>query len=98
LPAWLEHGTALTRPAPSSSLAVPSMVANAGNRASRRFLDFFAASIENDNTLMAYYRAICSFFAWIEQIGIGELADIEPFHVAAYLIVFPLCVVGSSQL
>jgi hypothetical protein len=34
---------------------------------------------------MAYYRAVCSFFAWLEQHGIGELADIEPFHVAAYI-------------
>ena len=34
---------------------------------------------------MAYYRAVCSFFAWLEKHGIGELADIEPFHVAAYL-------------
>ena len=61
------------------------MIAEAGDRAARRFLDFFAASIENDNTRMAYYRAVCSFFAWLEQHGIGELADIEPFHVAAYL-------------
>jgi hypothetical protein len=68
-----------------SSLAVPSMVANAGNRAAKRFLEFFAASIENDNTRMAYYRAVCNFFAWLEQHGIGELVDIEPFHVAAYL-------------
>jgi site-specific recombinase XerD len=68
-----------------SALAVPSMVANAGHRASKRFLDFFAASIETNNTRMAYYRAACSFFAWLEQHSIGELADIEPFHVAAYL-------------
>ena len=34
---------------------------------------------------MAYYRAVCSFFAWLEQHGLDELADIEPFHVAAYL-------------
>jgi site-specific recombinase XerD len=61
------------------------MVATAGERAARRFLEFFAASIENDNTRMAYYRAACSFFAWLEQHGIGELPDIEPFHVAAYL-------------
>jgi hypothetical protein len=58
---------------------------NAGDHASRRFLDFFAASIEKDNTRMAYYRAVCSFFAWLEQHGIGERVDIEPFHVAAYL-------------
>ena len=27
-------------------------------------------------------RAVCSFFAWLEQHGIGGLVDIEPFHVA----------------
>jgi site-specific recombinase XerD len=75
----------LTTATITSSLVVPAMVANAGARASRRFLEFFAASIENDNTRLAYYRAACSFFAWIEQIGIGDLPDIEPFHVAAYL-------------
>jgi site-specific recombinase XerD len=69
----------------SSSLVVPAIIANAGDQAARRFLGFFAASIENDNTRMAYYRAVCSFFAWLEQHGIGELPDIEPFHVAAYL-------------
>ena len=61
------------------------MIANAGDRAARRFIEFFAASISNDNTRMAYYRAACSFFAWLEQHGIGELVDIEPFHVAAYI-------------
>src|SRR5947208_3706208 len=34
---------------------------------------------------MAYYRAVCHFFAWVEQHRIGELADIEPVHVAAYI-------------
>jgi hypothetical protein len=34
---------------------------------------------------VAYYRAVCSFFAWLEQHGIGGLVDIEPFHVAAYI-------------
>ena len=47
--------------------------------------DFFAGSLENDNTRMAYYRAVCSFFTWLDEHGIGELPDIEPFHVAAYL-------------
>jgi integrase/recombinase XerD len=68
-----------------SSLVVPTMIADAGNRAARRFLNFFAAGIENDNTRLAYYRAVCSFFAWLEQHGIGGLVDIEPFHVAAYI-------------
>jgi site-specific recombinase XerD len=85
LPTVVDSSPPVTTSTLRSSLAVPAMVANAGNRTAKRFLDFFAASIENDNTRMAYYRAACSFFAWLEQHGIGELADIEPFHVAAYL-------------
>jgi hypothetical protein len=37
---------------------------------------------------MAYYRAACHFFAWVEEHQIGELADIEPIHVAAYIEAF----------
>jgi site-specific recombinase XerD len=66
-----------------STLAVPAAIANAGDHAARRFLEFFAAQIRNKNTRMAYYRAACSFFAWVEQHRIGEL--VEPVHVAAYI-------------
>jgi site-specific recombinase XerD len=85
LPAVVEACAPVTTSTLVSSLAVPAIIAGAGDRASTRFLEFFAASIENDNTRMAYYRAVCNFFAWVEQHGIGELPDIEPFHVAAYL-------------
>ena len=69
----------------SGAVAVPAVIANAGDRAARRFLEYFAANIRNKNTRMAYYRACCSFFAWVEHHRIGELADIEPIHVAAYI-------------
>jgi site-specific recombinase XerD len=85
LPAVVETAAPVTTSTLASSLVVPEMIAEAGARAARRFLDFFAAAIENDNTRMAYYRAVCSFFAWLEEHGIGGLLDIEPFHVAAYL-------------
>src|ERR1700730_9484844 len=85
MPAVVETGAPVATSTIESSLVVPAMIADAGDRASRRFLDFFAASIGNDNTRMAYYRAVCSFFAWLEQHGIGGLVDIEPFHVAAYI-------------
>ena len=85
LPIVVEAGRPVATATLHSSLAVPSIMANAGHRAAKRFLEFFAASIENDNTRMAYYRAVCSFFGWIEEHRIGELPDIEPFHVAAYL-------------
>jgi site-specific recombinase XerD len=66
-------------------LVCPSIYRGAGDHAARRFLEFFAATIRNKNTRMAYYRAACHFFAWVEQHEIGELADIEPIHVAAYI-------------
>jgi site-specific recombinase XerD len=67
------------------TIAVPAVLADVGDHAARRFLEFFAAQIRNKNTRMAYYRVVCHFFAWVEQHRIGELADIEPLHVAAYI-------------
>src|ERR1700735_341838 len=69
----------------ASSIVVPTIIADAGDQAARRFLEFFAATIRNKNTRMAYYRAVCQFFAWCDQHRIGEIADIEPLHVAAYI-------------
>jgi site-specific recombinase XerC len=42
-------------------------------------------TIRNKNTRMVYYRACCRFFAWCDEHRIGQLADIEPLHVAAYI-------------
>src|SRR4051794_7243150 len=69
----------------ASTIILPTAIAGAGDRAGRRFLEFFRATIRNKNTRMAYYRAACSFFAWLEQRGVTELVDIEPLHVAAYI-------------
>jgi integrase/recombinase XerD len=66
-------------------LAVPAAVTGAGDTAVRRFLEFFAATIRNKNTRMAYYRAVTDFFAWLDAAGIGTLVDIEPLHVATYI-------------
>jgi site-specific recombinase XerD len=64
---------------------VPAAVAGAGDTAARRFLEFFAATIRNKNTRMAYYRAVTDFFAWLDGAGIVALVDIEPLHVATYI-------------
>ncbi len=66
-------------------MLVPRVIADAGDGAARRFLEFFAATIRNKNTRMAYYRACCRFFAWCDHHKVGEIADIEPLHVAAYV-------------
>ena len=69
----------------SGNVVVPAAIAGAGDQAVRRFLEFFAATIRNRNTREAYYRAACSFFAWLDRHDIGELADIEPMHVSLYI-------------
>jgi site-specific recombinase XerD len=66
-------------------MLVPRVIAEAGDQAARRFLEFFAATIRNKNTRQAYYHAVVRFFAWVDRHKIGEIADIEPLHVAAYI-------------
>jgi hypothetical protein len=44
------------------AIVVPKLVADAGDRAAKRFASFFG-SIENDNTRAAYQRACALFFA-----------------------------------
>jgi site-specific recombinase XerD len=61
------------------------MIAEAGEHATRRFLEFFAATIRNKNTRTAYLHSASRFFAWCEHYKLGQLADIEPLHVAAYI-------------
>jgi site-specific recombinase XerD len=79
----LESGTLAA--GPDASRPVPAIVAAAGDGAARRFLEFFAVTIENPNTREAYYRACRRFFAWCDARGLKELIDIEPMHVAAYI-------------
>jgi site-specific recombinase XerD len=65
------------------AIVVPKVVSDAGDRAARRFANFFGA-IENDNTRAAYSRACALFFAWCDTCELA-LADIEPIHVGAYV-------------
>ena len=44
-----------------NSSALPALVAAAGERASMRFLEFFAVNIRNPHTRRAYYRAAEEF-------------------------------------
>ena len=69
--------------ATAARVVVPALVADAGAGAARRFLEFFAATIRNKHTRLAYYRAVVRFFAWCERHQLGELVAIEPLHVAA---------------
>lgn len=63
---------------------VPALIANAGDRAGRRFVEFFTANIRNPNTRAAYGRAVGDFFAWLDERGV-TLERVEPVLVAAYI-------------
>jgi hypothetical protein len=69
VPAVVEVAAPMRSSAIHSSLAVPVAIANAGDQAARRFLEFFAVTIRNKNTRLAYYRAACNFFVWLEKHG-----------------------------
>jgi integrase len=63
---------------------VPALVADLGDEAAWRYVEFFTANIRNPNTRRAYTRACARFFAWCEQRGL-TLAAIRPFDVASYI-------------
>jgi len=51
----------------------------------RRVLEFFTAQVNNDHTRKANLNATRRFAAWCNQKGIRQLADVQAFHVAAFL-------------
>jgi integrase len=62
---------------------LPAAIVAHGQRAGRRFSEFFTATIRNRNTGMAYARAVKRFFDWCDEHYLG-LEDIEPIAMAAY--------------
>src|SRR5262249_28261815 len=69
----------------TASLVVPLLIADAGEQAVRRFLEFFAAAIRNTHIRMAYYHAVVQFGAWCDRHQLDQLVAIEPLRMAAYI-------------
>lgn len=63
---------------------VPVLIERAGVHARRRWTEFFAASIVNANTSLAYGRAISRFLAWCDGHGVA-LEQIDTTTVGAYI-------------
>lgn len=63
---------------------LPALIAAAGHKAGRRFVEFFTATIRNKNTRAAYAHAVGQFMRWCESYGL-TLETIEPVAVAAYV-------------
>ena len=64
---------------------VPALVVVAGERASMRFLEFFAANIRNLHTRRAYARAADEFLAWCAIAGVPSIAAVQPVHIATWI-------------
>jgi integrase/recombinase XerD len=63
---------------------IPAIIAEAGDNAARRFIEFFTATIRNKNTRRAYAKAVADFLAYCQHNGL-TLLGIEPVHVATYI-------------
>jgi site-specific recombinase XerD len=63
---------------------VPALIADLGDQAGWRYVQFFTANINNDHTRRAYVRACSRFFPWCEDRGL-TIASIRPFDVAAWV-------------
>ena len=69
--------------APTAQM-VPVLIAEAGEEASWRYIEFFTANIRNPNTRRAYARACAQFLAWCEVHGLS-LTTIRPHDAGAYV-------------
>jgi Phage integrase, N-terminal SAM-like domain len=63
---------------------VPALIADLGDEAVWRYVEFFMANIRNPNTRRAYLRACHRFLGWCEDRGL-TLAAIRPHDVATYI-------------
>jgi site-specific recombinase XerC len=71
--------------APISSPRLPALAAAAGERASMRFLEFFAANIRNPHTRRAYARATEELLEWCAGAGVRSITHVQPVHVATWI-------------
>jgi site-specific recombinase XerD len=70
--------------APSPDLR-PASLFTPTPKAAQRVLEFFTAQINNAHTRRAYMNATRRFAAWCGDKHIDELAQVKPFHVAAFI-------------
>jgi site-specific recombinase XerD len=79
--AVVDPGTLSTQ---TDTYIVPALIADLGDPAAWRYVEFFTANIRNPNTRRAYARACTGFFAWCEDRGL-TLTTIRPHDVATYI-------------
>lgn len=63
---------------------LPHLISAAGEKAGRRFFEFFTAGISNENTREAYARDVAQFLDWCDGRAL-TLEQLDPIVVAAYV-------------
>src|SRR3954462_14641978 len=82
LPATIQQAeVAVDQRAPT---IVPALIADLGDAAAWRYVEFFTANIRNVHTRRAYARACNRFFAWCEDRGLTP-STIRPHDVGTYI-------------
>ena len=84
LPAVLPSGAIAPTNSGDTLYMVPALIADLGDPAAWRYVEFFAANIRNPNTRRAYARACSRFFVWCENRGL-TLTAIRPFDVGEWV-------------
>jgi len=84
LPVVFPRGAVTPAATCNTSYRVPALIADMGEQATWRYVEFFAASIRNPNTRRAYARACSRFFRWCEDRGL-TLTTIRPFDVGVWV-------------
>src|SRR4051812_30299051 len=84
LPQQQQSKSAALVPISRPGVLMPALIAEAGDRTARRFIEFFTANIRNKNTRAAYGLAVGGFLAWCEKRG-RSFAVIDALLVAAYI-------------
>ncbi|NEZ61059.1 tyrosine-type recombinase/integrase [Adonisia turfae] len=68
-----------------SGVTIPNLIANSGEQACHKFVEYFIGQIRNPNTREAYGRAVQQFLSWCEQQGVQRLEDVTYLYVSAYV-------------
>lgn len=64
---------------------LPALIADAGEPAALRFLEFFADRIRNLHTRRAYSHVVAAFLAWCDDAGVPSIAAMQPLHMASWI-------------
>ncbi len=76
--------TAEVARSPTAQL-IPTTIFAPTPKAEKRFWEFFTTQVSNDHTRRAYLTAVKRFSEWCGLMGVAELGQVQPMHVAAYL-------------